>query len=112
MTGQKQTRKNTSSSCNKPSLERRWGHPLVAFLAGVGFWISHVVLAIGVIAVTLLTLFDVQMDGAWAVVAPAFTMVSDMPCYSPLPAGSFAAAANLKKGRQWRIGIKGQLQKP
>lgn len=75
MTGQKQTRKNTSSSCDKRSLDRRWSHPLIGFLGGVGFWISHVVVAIGIIAVVLLTWFDVQLDGPWPVIVPAAIMV-------------------------------------
>ncbi len=75
MTGQKQTCKNTNSSCDKRSIERRWRHPLVSFLSGVGFWISHVVVVIGIIVVAVLTWFDVRIDGAWAIFAPAAAMV-------------------------------------
>ena len=45
------------------------------FLGGVGFWISHIVIALGVVVVTLLTLFGVQIHRAWAIVAPAALMV-------------------------------------
>ena len=44
--------------------ERRWGHPLLEFarwLAGTGFWICHFVIATTLIALVLLTLFDVTV---------------------------------------------------
>lgn len=75
MTDQKQTRKDTSSAFDQSSLERRWAHPLFRFLGGVGFWIAHVVVAIGVIVVTLLTLFGVQIHGRWAIAAAAALIV-------------------------------------
>ena len=75
MKDQKQTRKDMSSARDRSSLERRWGHPLCKFLGGVGFWIAHIVVAIGVVVATSLTLFGVQIHGAWAIVAPAALMV-------------------------------------
>ena len=75
MTDQKQTCKDMSSACDQLSLERRWCHPLGKFLGGAGFWIAHVVVATGVVVVTLLTLFSVQIRGAWAIVASAALMV-------------------------------------
>ena len=45
--------------------ERRWGHPLLGFarfLVGTGFWISHGVIVVGVVAVLLLTWFDATIN--------------------------------------------------
>ena len=64
-----------SCACDQSSLERRWGHPLCKVLGGVDFWFAHIVVTIGVVVVTLLTLFGVQIHGAWAIVAPAALMV-------------------------------------
>ena len=73
-----QTRRYKRLSCEQRSSDLRWCHPLIGFhaiLAGVGFCISHLMVAIGVIAVVLLEWFDVQIYGAWQAVATTATMV-------------------------------------
>lgn len=55
------TLKNKHPSRSRLLFERRWSHPLLGFarfLAGAGFWISHVVIVAGVIGVLLLGWFD------------------------------------------------------
>ena len=55
------TLKNKHPSRSGLLFDRRWGHPLLGFarfLAGVGFWISHVVIVVGVVSVLLLTWFE------------------------------------------------------
>lgn len=75
MTDQKRAKEDLSRACDQSSLERRWGHPLCKFPGDVGFWIAHIAVAIGVVVVILLTLYGVQIHGAWAIVAPAALMV-------------------------------------
>ena len=71
MRNHKQPCTEPASPCDQSSLERHWGHPLSKFLAGMGFWIAHVVVAIGVVVVTWLTIFGVRIHGAWTIVAAA-----------------------------------------
>ena len=70
-----QTGGNTLSSNEERPSDLRWCHPLAGFLGGIGFWTSHLAVAIGVIAVVLLTWFDVQTDGVWGIVVAPATMV-------------------------------------
>lgn len=66
------TPKNKHPSRSGLPFERRWGHPLLGFarfLAGAGFWISHIVIVAGVVGVLLSTWFDATIDETAATMA-------------------------------------------
>ena len=69
-------RSNIQSSRDKRSDDLQSCHPFAGFLAGTGFWISHLVVAVGAAAVLLLVLLDLQIDGVWKLVAAAATIVA------------------------------------
>ena len=64
--------KNEPTSGSGRSSERRWGHPLLGFarfLAGAGFWISHAIIVVGMVAVLLLTWSGATLDDITATLA-------------------------------------------
>ena len=75
MTDQERVPADGPFTDNQSALERRWGHPLFRFLSGIGFWIALTTVGIGVIVVTLLTVFGLEIDGTWTIMTPAALIV-------------------------------------